>query len=83
MRKIKLTKQEKAIEDALVSGEYVDVGEQEGREINEAVAAYQKNTSLNIKVNRHDLENIKQKAKRLGVTYQAFISDIIHRVAQI
>ena len=83
MRKIKLTKQEKTIEDALVSGEYVDVNEQEGGEINDAIAAYQKNTSLNIKVNRHELENIKQKAKKLGVTYQAFISDIIHRISQI
>ena len=81
MRKIKLTKQEKAAEDALLRGEYVSVSKEKLAEIAAALEARKKDAVLNIRVNRYDLEHIKQKAHKLGVKYQTFISEILHRVA--
>ena len=82
MRRIKLTRQERGIEDALVGGEYVDLGKPEFEEIARAVVARRKDAVLNIRVNSGDLRNIKQQAKRLNVRYQTFISELLHRVAQ-
>ncbi|OGX05656.1 MAG: hypothetical protein A2Z88_10815 [Omnitrophica WOR_2 bacterium GWA2_47_8] len=82
MRQTKLTRQEKAIEEALIKGEYVDVSREHFSQIAEAIKARQKDTVLNIRVNRNDLESIKQKAKKLGIKYQTFISEFIHRLAQ-
>lgn len=81
MRKIKLTRQERVIEDALLKGEYVSVGKKEMDEIAAALAARKKDTVLNIRVNSQDLENLKKKARRLGVKYQTFISEFLHRLA--
>lgn len=81
MRRIKLSQQEKEIENALIEGEYVDAEKSEFDEIAQAIAARKKNTVLNIRVNRQDLENIKRKTKRLGIRYQTFIAELIHRFA--
>jgi len=82
MRKIKLTRQEKAIEASLMKGEYISVGKEEFFAIAEAVALRKKDAVLNIRVNSGDLTNIKHKAERLGIKYQTFISEIIHKIAQ-
>lgn len=82
MRKIKLTRQEKAIEESLLKGEYASVGKDEFAAIAEAVAARKKDAVLNVRVNSHDLASIKQRAARLGIRYQTFISEVIHRIAQ-
>lgn len=81
MRPIKLTRQEQAIEGALVRGEYFDVPHREFEEIAQAVAHRRKDAVLNIRVNREDLESIKQKARQFGIRYQALISELLHRVA--
>ena len=80
MRKIKLTKEERAIEDSLER--FVPVDKQEYEQIINAIAARKKDAVLNIRVNSHDLANIKYKAERLGIRYQTFLSELIHRVAQ-
>lgn len=80
MRRIKLTKYEKAIEDS--ASEYINVPKEEFDAIAKALAARKKDTVLNIRVNSQDLKNIKEKAQRLGVRYQTFISEILHRVAK-
>ena len=80
MRKIKLTKEERAIEDNLE--QFVRIDKQEYEQIVQAIAARKKDAVLNIRVNSHDLANIKNKAERLGVRYQTFISELIHRIAQ-
>ncbi len=80
MRKIKLTKEEQEIEDSLE--EFVPVSRQEHQEIVAAIEQRKKDAVLNIRVNQYDLENIKQKAKKLGIKYQTFISEILHKVAQ-
>ena len=82
MRKIKLTRQEKAIEKASLAGEYVPVSKEKFDEIAEIIARHKKDTVLNIRINSYDLKEIKQKAKKLGIKYQTFISEILHKVAQ-
>jgi len=81
MRQIRLTRQEKAIEDALVKGEYVKVSSSEFSRIAEAVAVRRKDAILHIRINSKDLDNIKTKAQKLGVKYQTFISEVLHRLA--
>lgn len=81
MRRIKLSREEREIENALERGEYVDVDRAEFEEIAQAIAARRKDAVLNIRVNSRDLRSIKQKAKRLGVRYQTFISEFLHRLA--
>ena len=80
MRKIKLTREERMIEDSLEH--FVPVDKQEYEQIVHAIAARKKDTVLNIRVNSYDLASIKHKAQQLGIRYQTFISEIIHRVAR-
>lgn len=80
MRKIKLTKQEQAIEDSIE--EFVPVSDEEFNKIARAIAEYKKDAVLNIRINSNDLANIKRKAQQLGVRYQTFISQVLHRVAE-
>lgn len=81
MRKIRLTRQEQTIENSLLEGEYTDVSKDEFETIAQAIANRKKDAVLNIRVNSQDLKNIKQKAERLGLRYQTFISEILHMVA--
>ena len=80
MRKIKLTREERVIEQSLE--EFVPVRGREYEKIVAAIEQRKKDAVLNIRVNRYDLESIKQKAKKLGIKYQTFISEILHKVAQ-
>ena len=81
MRRVRLTKEEREVENALVRGEYRDVSKSEFEDIARAVALRRKDAVLNIRVNGEDLKHIKRKAKKLGVKYQTFISELLHRVA--
>ena len=81
MRKMKLTKWEKETEDALLRGDYVSVDKEEFDRIVKILERKKKDAVLNIRINKMDLDNLKQKAKRLGVKYQTFISEILHKVA--
>ena len=82
MRAVKLTRQEKVIEEDLLKGHYVSVDKKEFHGTAQALAVRKKDAVLNIRINRSDLDNIKQKAKKLGVKYQTFISEILHKIAQ-
>lgn len=82
MRKIKLTRQEKTIEDSLLKGEYINVGKGNFEAMAKAIAARKKDAVLNVRVNSRDLAIIKQRAQKLGIKYQTLISEIIHRIAQ-
>ena len=81
MKNIKLSRSEKAIEAALIRGEYRPVKKAEFDRIAEAIARRKKDAVLNIRVNSHDLNSIKQKAKRMGIPYQTFVSELIHQYA--
>lgn len=80
MRKVKLTNEERKIEDSLEQFIRVDVHEY--NQIAEAIAARKKDAVLNVRVNSRDLASIKQKAQKLGIRYQTFISELLHRIAQ-
>ncbi len=81
MRKVKLTKEERWIEDH--AEEFVPISREKYNEIVQALEARKKDAVLNIRVNSYDLAHIKQKAQKMGVKYQTFISEILHRVAQV
>ena len=81
MRVPKLTYQEKEIEKALLEGKYTPVSDNEFMAIAEALNRRKKNAVLNVRINRKDLEDIKKKAKRLGIRYQTFIAEVLHKVA--
>ena len=80
-KQIELTKCEQEVENALLRGEYLNVSKAEFEDIAHAIAARRKDKVLNIRVNSEDLESIKKKAKKLGVKYQTFVSELLHRVA--
>jgi predicted DNA binding CopG/RHH family protein len=80
MRKVKLTKEELAIENSLE--QFVKVDKQEYEQIVQAITARRKDAVLNVRVNSQDLASIKQRAQRLGIKYQTLISEVIHRIAQ-
>lgn len=80
-RQLKLTKQERQIENALIQGEYVSVHKKQFEDIAEAIARRKKDAVLNIRVNSEDLKSIKQKAKKFGIKYQTLISEFLHEVA--
>ena len=80
MRKIKLTRQEKMIEDSIDN--FVPVDKKEYEQISRAIIARRKDAVLNIRVNSNDLARIKSKAERLGIRYQTFIAEVIHRIAR-
>ncbi len=85
-RDTKLSKEEQEIEDLidehaplkLVSKEESDATQ---AAIAVALAARRKDAVLNIRLNSMDLKRLKEKAQKLGVKYQTFISEILHRAA--
>jgi predicted DNA binding CopG/RHH family protein len=81
MRRVKLTAQESQIEGSLARGEFVDISRPELDQIVQSIAARKKDTVLNLRVNSQDLNNIKTKAKKMGIKYQTFIAELLHRVA--
>ena len=80
-KKIRLTCSEQAFERAAARGEFRPASREEFNQIAEAIARRKKDAVLNIRVNSEDLENIKQKAKKMGIPYQSFVSELIHRYA--
>jgi predicted DNA binding CopG/RHH family protein len=80
MRKMKLTREEQWIEDH--AEEFVPVDRKEFELIKQAIERRKKDAILNIRVNSFDLAQLKQKAQKLGIKYQTFISEILHKVAQ-
>lgn len=81
MREIKLSKNEREIENALLKGEYIDINNNEFRNIANAIASRKKDSVLNIRINSDDLKRIKHKAHNFGIKYQTFISELLHRIA--
>ncbi len=82
MIKHKLTKEEKEIENALLRGEYIPIKGKELENIEKALKLRKKDITMTIRVNSEDIEKIKNKAKKLGVKYQSYISEVIHQVAE-
>ncbi|OGW84601.1 MAG: hypothetical protein A3C35_05245 [Omnitrophica bacterium RIFCSPHIGHO2_02_FULL_46_11] len=81
MKRIKLTKKERTIENALLKGDYQKVPKSEFQSIANMIAARRKDAVLNIRINSDDLTQLKKKAEKLGVKYQTFISELLRRIA--
>ena len=81
MRKSHISRSEKALEDALLRGEFSPVKQADFERIAQAVARRKKDAVLNIRVNSQDLASLKRKAKKLGIPYQTFVSELIHQYA--
>jgi len=79
MKKIKLTKYEQWIEDH--ADEFVPLKGEEYKRIMEALERRRKDTVLNIRVSSYDLNAIKEKARKMGIKYQSYISEVLHRAA--
>ena len=82
MKRLKLSKHEKQIENALLKSEYVDLSKTEFESIAHAIAARRKDAVLNLRMNSQDLASLKLKAHKLGIKYQTFISEVLHHVAR-
>jgi len=82
MKKHKLTKEEKEIESALLRGEYIPLKGKKLENIEKALRLRKKDMTMTMRVNSGDIEKIKNKAKKLGVKYQSYISEVIHQVAE-
>ena len=82
MKKYKLTKEEKEIENGLLRGEYIPIRGKELENIEKALKLRKKDITMTIRVNSEDIAKIKNKAKKLGVKYQSYISEVIHQVAE-
>ncbi|HQJ14945.1 MAG TPA: hypothetical protein PLJ26_00465 [Candidatus Omnitrophota bacterium] len=80
MRKYKLTKEEQWIEDHMK--EFVPVSREEFAAIKKTIELKKRDAVLNIRVNSLDLALLKQKAQKIGVKYQSFISELLHRAAE-
>ena len=80
--KIKLSPEEQQIEDEIEAGLYKPASPEFEQKIKEAIDQYNKSSVLNMRVNPEDIRLIKGKAKKLGVRYQTFIAEILHRVAR-
>ena len=80
-KKIKLTKEERAIENALLRGEYVSAPPEHMRMIAQSIARYRKDAVLSLRINQGMLDGLKRNAKKYGVPYQKFITEILHRYA--
>ena len=80
MKKIKLTREEKRIERDLLAGKYKNVTGKLLAEVSKSIANRKKDYVMTIRVSSADIKKIKQRAHRLGVKYQTFISEILHQI---
>ena len=81
LRRIRLTKYERQLEQELLKGEWIPGSKAEFDEIARPIAASKKNAVLKIRINQGDIDALKARAKRRGIRYQTFIAELIHRVA--
>ncbi len=82
MKKFRLNREEQAIENELIKGSYFDVKNFDFEDIAESLVSRKRNTILNIRVNKEDIENIKKFAKKFGIGYQSLISELIHKASK-
>ncbi|MCF6268170.1 MAG: hypothetical protein L3J41_00500 [Melioribacteraceae bacterium] len=77
MKEIKLTKDEKLIEDNI--SEFRPISEKKVAKINEILANARKNKSISLRISNYDLEMLKEKAERIGMPYQTLINSVLHK----
>lgn len=81
MSKRKLARDEKALLDAVESGEFESVlNEKRRRELERAAAdTFRKDKRINIRISNRDLMAVQARALEEGIPYQTLVSSIIHK----
>ena len=81
MTKGNLSKDEKALLDAVEAGEYESVlTESREKELEEIASnTFKKDKRINIRISNRDLTAIQSRASEEGIPYQTFVSSIIHK----
>lgn len=77
MKPMHLTKEERAIEKALLRGEYKPVSKAEFDRVAAMIAQFKKDSVLNVRVNGNALNNFKKKARARGIPYQTMVAELI------
>ncbi len=83
MRQIKMDDEEKQILKDIKEGKYLPVGGEELRTVADSIIARKKNMTLTMRVNKQDISRIKKFSQDKGIPYQTYLSEVIHRVAQM
>jgi len=81
MSKARLSKDEKALLDAVEAGEYESVLTAARKKELESIAGntFRKDKRINIRISNRDLTAIQSRAAEEGIPYQTFVSSIIHK----
>ncbi|MFH1477148.1 MAG: antitoxin [Verrucomicrobiota bacterium] len=82
MKKVKLDKEEAALEKEIENGEWVLVPDMENEITKIRVQAHNflnKNKKINLRLSDWDYNKIKIKAVQEGLPYQTLISGLIHK----
>jgi predicted DNA binding CopG/RHH family protein len=77
-----LTKEEQEIENSFGSGEYVSrpVTEKEKKRLQQiARNTIAKNKSITVRISERDLIRLKATAMREGLSYQTYLTSLIHK----
>ncbi len=80
----KLTREEKAILDAVEAGEWRSTGPTKGERqglARAATATLRKDRRVNLRISSRDLEAIQRRAVADGLPYQTLISSVLHKYA--
>lgn len=77
MKKIRISKEEKAIEDEI--NNLKPVSGNKKKRIENILTQAKKNRSISLRISNFDLEKIKEKAQNEGIPYQTLINSILHK----
>lgn len=81
MNKNRLSKEEKALLDAVESGEFESVLTSTRKQELQTIArdTFRKDKRINIRISNRDLTAIQARALEEGIPYQTYVSSIIHK----
>ena len=81
MSNAKLSKEEKALLEAVEAGKFESVLTAARKKELEAIAGntFKKDKRINIRISNRDLTAIQSRASEEGIPYQTFVSSIIHK----
>ncbi|MFQ5709591.1 MAG: CopG family antitoxin [bacterium] len=74
---MKLDKFEQEIENNI--SEYKSVSDKKRKRIDNVIKKAKEKKSINLRVNSHDLDQLKRRAEEEGIPYQTLISSILHK----
>jgi predicted DNA binding CopG/RHH family protein len=79
-----LDAEEQAIEDAIDTGEFVqviNVKDIKADLVSAARSTLQKSRTINIRLSERDIHHLKMKAADEGLPYQTYIASSLHKIA--